>query len=122
MPQWLIKLIELLLGSVIGVSKAVEVRTKPEEIQIKQHEDNRPKQFAIRNKGLYNDEYRRLKDHWSINIEEDVRLINGNLSKEDQDLLISLLKQRIDEYRRKYRPIRYRRWLAKNPNSPNLPK
>ena len=108
----LLALLKALLDSITGVSKAVEVRTKPHEVQISEHEIKKKKLTANQMISIYDKDYIRLRDHWEIDIATDVNFVHDDMDEEDRRELIELLTNRITRYRKRF-PIRFKKWLNK---------
>jgi len=100
MNQW-VELAKTFFLSLIGVSKAVEVRTKPEEIQISEFELEKPRIETKELLRLADMVFKEVKNNMTANIESEVRFLT-KLNEEDTLLLIENVSNRVKEYRREH--------------------
>lgn len=91
----------------------VEKVTPPDEIRISQYEVKKPRLEQREKIRIFDREFRRLKNHTELSIDESVEFVNDNLDEEDKKELKKLLSDRIVEYRKK-RPVIFKKWLKEN--------
>lgn len=94
MWQLIIPALKAFFESITGVSKAVEVRTKPEEIQLSEHAINKPRLLAKERQKILNQSRVYLRLHPKQSITAYVNFKYGSaLEPEDCLELISALHE-----------------------------
>ena len=97
MTGWL-EVIKALFLSITGVSKAVEVRTKPAEIQIDEHKEKKPLREQDFSQEMINDDFRYLKNRTEIDIDNYIRNV-VHRKMENIDAYVKVVTERVHQYR-----------------------
>lgn len=99
-----------LFRAITGISKVAEKAIPSEKIQEENHARKKHRKTSRELILIYDREFRRLKDHWEIDIATDINFVHNDMEDDQRTELIELLTDRIDVYRIK-RPIRFRKWI-----------
>lgn len=102
--------IKALFLAIIGVSKAVEVRTKPQEVQISEHEIEKPRKTAQEIDRMLDKDFRELVYRTEMDIENYVNVVHDAMEDGQRKEYAQSLVERITGYRKKHRII-FRKWL-----------
>lgn len=110
--NWL-ALLKALLDSITGVSKAVEVRTKPEEVQVSEHQIKKPRletgELMRRQQKIFN----KIKNVPDADVRSFV-LEWTDMNEEDTEVMTRNIEIRIAEYRRDFPNISgWRRFIKR---------
>jgi len=111
--NWL-AIVKAFFDAITGVSKAVEVRTKPEEIQVSEHTIKKPRlettELIRRQQKVFN----KIKNVPDADVKSFV-LEWTDMNEEDTEVMVKNITTRIAEYRRDFPVISgWRRFLKKN--------
>ena len=109
--NWL-EVVKTFFLSVIGVSKAVEVRTKPQEIQVGEFNEEKELRIQDDNQEMINDDFQYLKRRTEIDIENYLRRVHPDMK--DIERHIKVVTERVHQFRYDH-PIIYKKWINENP-------
>lgn len=92
-------LIKAMFDAITGVSKAVEVRTKPEEVQVSEHQIKKPRletsELIRRQQRIFN----KIKNVPNADVRSFV-LEWTDMNEDDTEVMVKNIEIRIAEYRR----------------------
>jgi len=114
-----IAMLNTFFASVKATAEAVSKRTKPEGIQIEEHEMKKGIKQQDLNQEMLNDDFRYLKRREEMDISNYVDVIHYNMDAEERKIYCKALTERVTQYRKdvvKRKGInwkRYEEWLNK---------
>lgn len=109
--NWL-EVVKTFFLSIIGVSKAVEVRTKPQEIQVGEFNEEKELRIQDDNQEMINDDFQYLKRRTEIDIDNYLRRVHPDMSNIERH--IQVVTERVYQFRYDH-PIKYAKWIKANP-------
>lgn len=109
--DWL-ALLKTILATITGVSKAVEVRTKPQEVQIGEFNEQKELRAQDFSQDMISDDFRYLKRRTEIDIPVYLKVIHPDMK--DLEGYTKIVTERVYQYRYD-RPIIFRSWIRENP-------
>ncbi len=104
MWQWII-------GVLYSVFSIADKATPTAEERKAKYEVKKPRLMSDELAEIQDDAFDRTKRKWEVPIADDIRLVNNDLDKEQQDELIANVERMVYKFRVS-RPRKYATWLA----------